>query len=93
MFQYYHWCLSHIILVIFLSSLGNMKPEQPQHFRGFFNIYSINLYPYRYPFILLAEQKQLQLKSLTQGHKHHGHSQDLNPHSDDSAIISQIYHT
>ena len=26
------------------------------------------------------------LKCLAQGHKHHGHGQDSNPHSDDSAI-------
>ena len=30
------------------------------------------------------------VKCLAQGHKHHGHGRDSNPHSDDSAIRTQI---
>ena len=30
------------------------------------------------------------VKCLAEGHKHHGRSQDSNPHSDDSAIRTQI---
>ena len=30
------------------------------------------------------------VKCLAEGHKHHGRSQDSNPHSDDSAIRTHI---
>ena len=43
--------------------------------------------PHRYLFILLGEEKQCTVKCLAQGHKHHGRSQDSNPHSDDKAKI------
>ena len=30
------------------------------------------------------------VKCLAEGHEHHGRSQDSNPHSDDSAIRTQV---
>ena len=47
------------------------------------------LCPHRYPFPP-GWREAIMVKCLAQGHKHHGRSRDLNPHSDDSAIRTQI---
>ena len=47
------------------------------------------LCPHRYPFYP-GWREAIMVKCLAQGHKHHGRSQDLNSHSDDSAIGTQI---
>ena len=53
-----------------------------QCFCGFFK-HNINLFTHRYPFILLGKEKKYTVK-------YYGHSQDLNPRSDDSAMRTQI---
>ena len=44
---------------------------------------------HRYPFTP-GWREAIMVKCLAEGHKHQGCSQDLNPHSDDSAIRTQI---
>ena len=76
-----HW--ANIIPVIFLSSLGSIQPILCNLFRGATGLikHNYHLYPHRYPFIHLGEEKQLQL---------HGRGQGSNPHLDDSAIRTQV---
>ena len=38
----------------------------------------------------MGEREAIIVKCFTQGHKHHGHGQDSNPHSDDLAIRTQV---
>ena len=47
------------------------------------------LCPHRYPFSP-GWREAIMVKCLAQGHKHHGRDRDSNPHSDDSAIRTQI---
>ena len=47
------------------------------------------LCPHRYP-STPGWREAIMVKCLAQGHKHHGRGRDSNPHSDDSAIRTQI---
>ena len=47
------------------------------------------LCPHRYPFTP-GWREAIMVKCLAQGHKNHGCGRDSNPHSDDSAIRTQI---
>ena len=48
------------------------------------------LYPLQVPIYTPGWREAITVKCLAQGHKYHGCSQDSNPHSDDSAIRTQI---
>ena len=82
-----HW--ANIIHSYNLSQLpGEYTAQyvQPLGATGLIN----HLYPHRYPFILLGWREAITVKCLAQGHKYHSCSQDSNPHSDDSAIRTQV---
>ena len=58
--------------------------------RAYSNTITISALHHRSPFILLGEGEAVTVKCLARGHKHHGRGQDWNPHSDDSAIRTQV---
>ena len=82
------------ILIIFLSSLGSIQPIMCNLFGATGLIKHNNLsLPSQVPIYTPGWREAITVKCLAQGHKHHGCSQDSNPHSDDSAIRTQIWCT